>query len=116
MLADLLMREGTRVGIEEPGYPDARNIFANRDLGHRAASRSTTRAAGGRAAAGVDYVYATPSHQCPTGVTMPLARREALLARAQAEDFVVIEDDFESENRFDGEPIRRSRAWTATTA
>ena len=27
---------------------------------------------------GVDYVYATPSHQCPTGVTMPLERREAL--------------------------------------
>ena len=32
--------------------------------------------------AGLNYVYATPSHQCPTGVTMPLARREALLRSA----------------------------------
>ncbi|MEO7243783.1 MAG: PLP-dependent aminotransferase family protein, partial [Rubrivivax sp.] len=54
---------------------------------------------------GLDYVYATPSHQCPTGVTMPLTRREALLRQADECDFVIIEDDFESENRFDGDPI-----------
>jgi GntR family transcriptional regulator / MocR family aminotransferase len=53
---------------------------------------------------GLDFVYTTPSHQCPTTVTMPLARREALLARAEAQDFIVIEDDYESENRFEGEP------------
>jgi GntR family transcriptional regulator/MocR family aminotransferase len=38
-------------------------------------------------------------------VTMPLARREALLHAAEERDFVIIEDDFESENRFDGDPI-----------
>ncbi len=42
----------------------------------------------------------TPSHQCPTTVTMPLARREALLALAEESDVIVIEDDFESENSF----------------
>ena len=33
-----------------------------------------------------DYVYVTPSHQCPTTATMPLERRHALLQMAQAHD------------------------------
>ncbi len=105
LVADLLMREGTRVGIEDPGYPDARNIFASRT------TQLVPLAVDGDGLPidahleGLDYVYATPSHQCPTGVTMPLARREALLRCAEESDFVIIEDDFESENRFDGDPI-----------
>lgn len=105
MLADLLVREGTRVAVEDPGYPDARNIFASRtsqivglpvDLEGLPVDDRLRQ---------FDYLYATPSHQCPTGVTMPLARREALLRLADESDLVIIEDDFESENRFDGEPI-----------
>lgn len=104
MVADLLVREGTRVGIEEPGYPDARNIFASRT------SRLVPLQVDGdglpvdERLRGIDYVYTTPSHQCPTGVTMPLTRREALLKMASASDFIIVEDDFESENRFDGDP------------
>jgi GntR family transcriptional regulator / MocR family aminotransferase len=105
MVADLLMREGTRVGIEEPGYPDARNIFASRTSQVVALPVDRDGLPVDQALRGLDYVYATPSHQCPTGVTMPLQRREALLQEAQALDFVIIEDDYESENRFDGDPI-----------
>ena len=54
---------------------------------------------------GCDYVYVTPSHQCPTTVTMSLDRREALLRQAEKHNFVVIEDDYEMENNFSGEPI-----------
>jgi GntR family transcriptional regulator / MocR family aminotransferase len=105
LLADLLVRDGTTVAIEEPGYPDARNIFSCRTSRlvplpvdeHGLPVDDRLR--------GCDYVYATPSHQCPTGVTMPLERREALLRLAGEADLVVIEDDFESENRFEGEPI-----------
>lgn len=105
MLADLLVREGTRVAMEEPGYPDARNIFASRT------SQLVPLAVDGEGLPvderlrHFDYLYATPSHQCPTGVTMPLARRQALLKLADEADLVIIEDDFESENRFEGEPI-----------
>lgn len=105
LVADLLMGAGTRVGIEDPCYPDARNIFACRT------DQLVPLAVDGdglpvdERLRGIDYLYATPSHQCPTGVTMPLARREALLRSADAADFVIIEDDFESENRFDGDPI-----------
>jgi len=70
-VADLLVREGTRVGIENPGYPDARNIFASRttqliplpvDREGLPVTESLRK---------LDFLYATPSHQCPTTVTMP---------------------------------------------
>ena len=104
LVADLLMREQTQVGIEDPGYPDARNIFANRSAQLRPLAIDAQGLVVNEQLRGLDLVYATPSHQCPTTVTMPLERREALLRLAAELDFVVIEDDYESENRFDGEP------------
>lgn len=105
MLADLLVREGTRVAIEDPGYPDARNIFGSRTSQLVPLTIDAEGLPVDDRLRQFDYVYATPSHQCPTGVTMPLARREALLRLADEADLVIVEDDFESENRFEGEPI-----------
>ena len=105
MVADLLLRQGVRVAIEDPGYPDARNIFTRRTSEVLPLPVDGCGLPVDRRLAGVDYVYVTPSHQCPTGVTMPIERRRALLSMADAEDFVIIEDDFETENRFDGEPV-----------
>lgn len=45
-------------------------------------------------------VMVTPSHSIPAGVTMPLERRRALLAAADRQDFLVIEDDYETEMGF----------------
>jgi GntR family transcriptional regulator/MocR family aminotransferase len=53
----------------------------------------------------LDYVFVTPSHQSPTTATLSLERRQALLQRAEAEDFVVIEDDYEAENLYEGQPM-----------
>ena len=47
-----------------------------------------------------DVLFATPSHQAPTTVTMPLARRQALMARAAEHDFLIVEDDYEYEMSF----------------
>ncbi|SNR78986.1 PLP-dependent aminotransferase family protein [Puniceibacterium sediminis] len=44
-----------------------------------------------------DVIFTTPSHQCPTSATMPLRRRNALLARARALDALIVEDDYEFE-------------------
>jgi GntR family transcriptional regulator/MocR family aminotransferase len=104
MVADLLMRSSTRVGIEDPGYPDARNIFTSRTTQLVPIAVDEQGMPVTDALRGLDYVYTTPSHQCPTTVTMPLHRREALLRMADEADFIVIEDDYESENRFEGEP------------
>lgn len=105
MVADLLMRERTRVGIEDPCYPDARNIFTSRTAQVMPLPVDDNGLIVDDRLRGLDYIYTTPSHQCPTGVTMPLHRREELLRLADASDLVIIEDDFESENNFAGNPI-----------
>ena len=105
MVADLLMSSGTRVAIEDPGYPDARNIFSNRTDSLTPAPIDQYGLVVGDHLRNFDYIYTTPSHQCPTGVTMPLSRREQLLQLANESNVVIIEDDFESENNFEGHPI-----------
>jgi GntR family transcriptional regulator / MocR family aminotransferase len=96
LVADLLASVATTIGFENPGYPDARNTFLNR--GARLVPLAVDgggvnpEADGGRMAQ-CDYVYVTPSHQCPTTVTMPLERRHALLDLAKTHDIVLIEDD-----------------------
>ena len=105
MVADLLMRDGARVAFEDPGYPDARNIFVSRTPHLAPIAVDADGLPVSDALRDFDYVYVTPSHQCPTGATMPLARREALLAVAQSADLIIIEDDYESENRLVGASI-----------
>jgi GntR family transcriptional regulator / MocR family aminotransferase len=50
--------------------------------------------------AGVDVVFTTASHHCPTNATMPLERRMRLLAAARAGNFLIVEDDYEFEMSF----------------
>ncbi|AWI80720.1 MAG: 2-aminoadipate aminotransferase [Betaproteobacteria bacterium HGW-Betaproteobacteria-13] len=105
LLADLLMSSDTPVGIENPGYPDARNIFSSRSKRMENLDIDEHGLIVSERLKRCDYVYVTPSHQCPTTVTMPLERREALLKMAEASDFIIIEDDYDSENPFEGEPL-----------
>ena len=105
MVADLLMREGTCVGIEDPCYPDARNIFNSRTSQVIPIAVDEDGMPVAKSMRKLEYLYVTPSHQCPTGVTMPLERREALLETAEKNDLIIIEDDYESESSFDEQPI-----------
>jgi len=107
LVADLLCGKHTTVGFENPGYPDARNIFVNRNaqlLELPVDSEGIDPVRLRDSLARCDYVFVTPSHQCPTTATMPVTRRTALLELAQRHDFVIIEDDYESENTFSGTP------------
>jgi len=104
LLADLLVSPDTPVGIEDPGYPDARNIFGRHTAHLQPLPIDAEGLVLSDALRACDYVYVTPGHQCPTTVTMPLARRQALLQLADESDFVLIEDDYESESRFEGDP------------
>jgi GntR family transcriptional regulator/MocR family aminotransferase len=55
---------------------------------------------------GADIAYVMPSHQYPTGIVMPVKRRQELLAWASgAEGRYLIEDDYDSEFRYKGKPI-----------
>lgn len=104
LLASLLVSADTTVGIEDPGYADARNIFALKTDRHVPLAVDAEGLVVGSELDRCDYVYTTPSHQFPTTVTLSLERRRALLARAVEADFVIIEDDYESEINHVGTP------------
>lgn len=55
-------------------------------------------------------LFVTPSRQFPTGVVLPLERRRALLAWAQRQDAIIVEDDYDSEFRWSGRPIEPLKA------
>lgn len=50
-------------------------------------------------------VYVTPSHQFPLGGILPASRRAALIRYARTNDTYIIEDDYDSEFRYAGEPV-----------
>ncbi|WP_197488071.1 MocR-like pyridoxine biosynthesis transcription factor PdxR [Bordetella ansorpii] len=102
MLAQLLARPGMTFGLEEPGYVDARNIFALAGCELRPLRVDAQGLVVDERLDACRMVFCTPSHQSPTGVTMPLHRRMALLERSTAADFVVIEDDYENEQNYLG--------------
>jgi GntR family transcriptional regulator/MocR family aminotransferase len=104
ILADLLIRKGSRIGIENPGYPDARNIFSLKSPEVVPLAVDEHGVIPGADLNSCEFVYVTPSHQSPTTVTMPLERREELLKAADEHDFLLVEDDYESEINFINKP------------
>ena len=105
LLAHGLVGRDTVVGMEDPGYPDARNNFELRTSKVVPLPVDEQGLVPTRRLGQCDYAYVTPSHQCPTSVTMPLARRHALLELARRKDVVLFEDDHESELNFSGRPL-----------
>ncbi|WP_375056914.1 PLP-dependent aminotransferase family protein [Zobellella sp. DQSA1] len=105
MLARLLLDKDSTIGIEDPGYVDIRNIATMNPAQVRALPVDEQGLIVDERLDGCDLVYTTPSHQCPTTVTMPLERRYALLDKASEQDFLIIEDDYESESNFRTNPI-----------
>ncbi|TGE00225.1 PLP-dependent aminotransferase family protein [Methylobacterium nonmethylotrophicum] len=107
LCARLLVDPGDRVVMEEPGYGAARRVFAAAGATIVPAAVDAeglrTEALPGLGPARLAYV--TPSHQFPLGGVLPVARRQALLAWAEATGATIIEDDYDSEYRFDARPV-----------
>jgi len=107
LVCRLLLDPGDRVVVEEPCYQGARHVFqgagarllpvpvdeAGLDVA-RLPRRGSPRLA-----------YVTPSHQFPLGGLMPLARRLELLRWAEDTGAHVLEDDYDSEFRYEGRPV-----------
>ncbi len=100
MIARLFLDASKTIGLEEPGYVDIRNIAELSKAKTLALPVDDEGVIVSDAINRCDYVYVTPSHQSPTTVTLPLARRTQLLDIASKEDVVIIEDDYESEMAF----------------
>ncbi len=105
LIADLLLDQHKTVAIEDPGYPDARNIFLSRTAKLKPIPVDNEGLIPSTDLNGCECLYLTPSHQFPTTVTLSRSRREQLLLSAKEQQFVIIEDDYESEHNFHGNPI-----------
>ncbi len=53
----------------------------------------------------VSFIYTTPSHQYPTGSILPAARRLELVRYAVQNNCYIVEDDYDSEFRYEGSPV-----------
>ena len=100
LIAELLAGPGKVVAVENPGYVDTRNIFAIRGAELRAIPVDHDGLVVDQRLDDCTLAYVTPSHQSPTTVTLPLERRMALMERAQRNDFLIVEDDYEAESNF----------------
>jgi GntR family transcriptional regulator/MocR family aminotransferase len=108
LTARLLLDVGEYAAIEDPHYPGAR-------LALRAAGAELIPVAVDEQGLDVAMleqkrdrprlVYVTPSHQFPTGVVLPLARRLALLRFAERFSAYIVEDDYDGEYRYGGSPL-----------
>ena len=107
LCAQLLVDPGARVAIENPGYRAAGHAFAaaGAELCGVAVDRDGLDVAALEQVQDCRLAYITPSHQYPTGVTLSLARRLALLEWAERQDGWIIEDDYDGEYRYSGTPL-----------
>ncbi|CAD5257694.1 GntR family transcriptional regulator [Bosea sp. 62] len=108
LCAEALLSPGDAIWLEEPGYYAAHGTL--RAAGMRLipvpVDGEGIRIDEGRKLAPLARAaYVTPSHQFPTGVTMSMARRVALLDWANAAQAWIIEDDYDSEFRYAGPPL-----------
>jgi len=114
--AALVLRTLSRAGYHRIALEDPGNGDPARSVSSRAAQR-----VGGElqhvpvdghgvdvdalAASGAQVVVVTPAHQSPTGVVLTAERRHALVAWARATDGFIVEDDYDSEFRYDRDPV-----------
>ena len=108
LLARMLGDVGDRVWVEEPGYHGAQACFSAAGFELEPVPVD----AEGMSLPGVPVggasprlIHVTPSHQYPSGVTMSLARRLALLEVAERHRAWIVEDDYDSEFRYGQRPI-----------
>lgn len=129
LLVQLLGRDLV-YGVEDPGYPRLASIYRSNDVAVRPiALDEEGPSLEVLERAGIDVLHCTPSHQFPTGITVPVSRRRALVEWAQsgvaapedgaaareirgrsvkassAQSRYLIEDDFDCEFRMAGRPV-----------
>ncbi|HAQ59251.1 MAG TPA: aspartate aminotransferase [Microbacterium sp.] len=110
LLAHTLLGPGSVVGVEEPGYLDARHIFLRAGAQLRPFRVDGSGLVPPDELAGVALLHLTPSHHSPSNVTLSIARRRQLLAMAQRDDTLLVEDDYDSEFRYQGSPTPALKA------
>jgi GntR family transcriptional regulator/MocR family aminotransferase len=105
LIARVLIERGDPVAVEDPQYQGTREVLraAGARLQPVPVDRDGLRPDALPNNARVAFV--TPSHQFPTGAILPLARRVALLDWARRKAAIVVEDDYDGEFHYEGQPL-----------
>ena len=106
LVTRLLCNPGDDAWIEEPGYWGIKNILRINAVNFSAmAVDEQGMVPPASSAVAPKLIFVTPSHQYPLGSVMSLSRRRQLLFRARETHSWIVEDDYDSEFRFSGQPI-----------
>lgn len=109
LIAKVLLKPGSRVLIEDPITHDIQTIFSAAGASLYPvpvdASGLQVDQLPDPAACHPRFVFVTPSHQFPLGGTLPIQRRIQLIQYAREADCYIVEDDYDSEFRYDSPPI-----------
>lgn len=108
--AALLLNHDRIVGVEQPSYPDIRNICRHFSPQMLALPMDQDGMQPSWRIADCDVLFIQPSHQNPTTRTMTLARRHEILAAATRHDIVIVEDDYDNELTFESEAMPALKA------
>ncbi|WP_369800875.1 PLP-dependent aminotransferase family protein [Nocardiopsis sp. NRRL B-16309] len=100
-----LLGPGARAGVEDPGYQRAAAVLGARGARIVPCPVDHDGIVVADLPRDLSVVYTTPAHQYPLGGRLPIPRRELLLAWARETGAVVIEDDYDSEFRYDVAPL-----------
>jgi GntR family transcriptional regulator/MocR family aminotransferase len=105
LIAQSLLADGDTVSVEDPGFPAAWMAMKYRRMNVVPVPVDEYGLVVEHIHPQSKLVFATPSHQCAVGVVMSEPRRQQLLHKAVQERFWIIEDDYDSEFRYRGEPL-----------
>lgn len=110
IVSELLASRHTAAVMEEPGNVEMRQLLARRQARIVSQPVDAHGLVVNEKLAACELVYVTPSHQIPTAVIMPKARRKELLDAAQRDDFLIVEDDYECETSYLDQPTPALRS------
>jgi GntR family transcriptional regulator/MocR family aminotransferase len=110
LLAQTMMGRDTVVGVENPGYVDARHTFARTGATLRPLAVDEHGLVPPGDFGDLDLLYLTPSHHSPTNVTLSGSRRQQILVGTRDAGALIIEDDYDSEFRYRGKPTPALKA------
>jgi GntR family transcriptional regulator/MocR family aminotransferase len=105
VLARAMFSPGDTIAVEDPGYQVVVQLFRTLGLNVVGVPVDREGLVVDALPASARAVYVTPSHQYPLAVAMTLSRRQSLLAWAEQNHAMIIEDDYDCEFRFKGHPL-----------
>jgi len=104
LVCQLFVDQSVTVSVEEPGYPEMRELLVKQGAKLHYQAIDDKGLIVDEKLDHCDIIYTTPSHQTPTSITMSMDRRDEVLKKAHEQDLLIIEDDFEFESNFLGQP------------